>query len=270
MLSLFALRRPAARLSLRAVRRHRTALAAILLASSATIANAVVIRGHVTDVLGKPVTGARVQLIAAGKVATIAYSGPDGAYEIRFAESGRFTLLGSGRGFLPSIGEDFYSGSTDVLEKDVVLATNTVRQDISVTATGIPTPLPQLTAPVSVIQGEAFALDLGVIDQMRQTPGAFLVQTGQIGGVTSLFLRGGNSTANLVTIDGMPADDVGGTFDFGTVSSTAIGRMELVRGPDSAMYGTDAGASVIAITTPRGTTQVPLFTYSGDAGNLHT
>jgi len=270
MLSLSSLCRPAARLSLAAVRRRRTAFAIFFLAASGTAANAVVVRGHVTDVLGRPVSGARVQLIEAGKVASIAYAGPDGSYEIRWADAGRFTLLGSARGFLPAIGEDFYSGATDVLEKDVVLATNTVRQDISVTSTGIPTPLPQLTAPVSVIQGEKFDLDFGVVDEMRLTPGAFLVQTGQTGGVASLFLRGGNSTANLVTIDGIPADDVGGTFDFGTVSSTAVGKIELVRGPDSAMYGTDAGASVIAITTPRGTTEVPLLTYSGDAGNLHT
>jgi vitamin B12 transporter len=105
---------------------------------------------------------------------------------------------------------------------------------------------------------------------MLQTPGAFLVQTGQTGAVTSLFMRGGNSTANLVSIDGMPADDVGGTFDFGTVSSTAVSKIEMVRGPDSAMYGTDAGAAVINIETPRGTTLAPVIEYSGDAGNLYT
>ncbi|MBB5066125.1 TonB-dependent receptor plug domain-containing protein [Granulicella mallensis] len=270
MLSLSSLDRPVARLSLRAGRRRRSVFALLLLAAFGTAAHAVIVRGHVTDVLGRPVPGARVQLIESGKVSAIAYSEEDGSYEIRYAGAGRFILLGSIRGFFPSIGEDFYSGTTDVLEKDVVMATNTVRQEVSVAATGIPTPLPQLTAPVSVIQGETLDTRLGVVDEMRQIPGAFLVQTGQTGGVTSLFLRGGNSTANLVMIDGVPADDVGGTFDFGTVSSTAVGRMELLRGPDSAMYGTDAGSSVISIETPRGTTAVPLLTYSGDAGNLHT
>ena len=173
-----------------------------------TVAHAVVVRGHATDALGKPVPNARIQLIEAGKVEAFAYAGPDGAFEIRDAHSGRFTLLGSAPGYLPAIGQDFYSGATDVLEQDVVLAGNTVRQDVSVAATGIPTPLPQLTAPVSVLPGEAFSLDFGVTNEMRQTPGTFLVQTGQTGGVTSLFLRGGNSTANLVLIDGIPSDDV--------------------------------------------------------------
>ncbi len=248
----------------------RRATAFLLFAALQTAAHAVVVRGHATDALGKPVPNARIQLIEAGKMEAFAYAGPDGAFEIRDAHAGRFTLLGSAAGYLPAIGHDFYSGDTDVIEQDVVLAGNTVRQDISVSATGIPTPLPQLTAPVNVIPGDLFALDVGVSDEMRQTPGAFLVQTGQTGGVTSLFLRGGNSTANLVLIDGIPADDVGGSFDFGTVSSTAVSKVEIYRGPNSAMYGTDAGAGVITLETPRGTTLKPVLDYSGDAGNLHT
>jgi iron complex outermembrane receptor protein/vitamin B12 transporter len=235
-----------------------------------TCANAVVIRGHVTDALGKPVPGGMVRLVKGGKTVAFAYAESDGSYEIRSSDAGRFTLLGSAAGFLPAIGTDFYGGVTDVLQQDVVLAANTVRQDITVSATGIPTPLPQLTSPVSVIPGEAAELQPGIIDAMRQTPGAFLVQTGQLGGVTSLFMRGGNSTANLVTVDGMPADDVGGTFDFGTVSSAAVSKIDVVRGPDSAMYGTDAGAGVINIETPRGTTLTPQINYEGDAGNLYT
>ena len=233
-------------------------------------AQAVIVRGRVTDALGKGLPGAHVQLIQGGQVAAIAYADVNGLYEIRSASAGRFTLLGSLAGFLPGIGLDFYGGATDVLQQDVILATNTVRQEISVSATGLPTPLPQLTAPVTVLPGEAFSTRIGVVDEMRQTPSAFVVQSGQTGGVTSLFLRGGNSTANLVLIDGIPAIDVGGTFDFGTVSSTGIGQMEMYRGPDSAIYGTDAGAGVVTIDTPRGTTLKPVLTYSGDAGNLHT
>ena len=264
-----SLRRAAASPSFRARFTRRVALTLLGFLLSTT-AEAVVVRGRVTDALGKPLPGGMVLLVEGGKVVAIAYANPDGTYEIRSSDAGRFTLLGSANGFLPAIGVDFYGGATDVLEQDVVLAVNTVRQDITVTATGIPTPLPQLTSPVSIIPGEALELQLGVVDEMRQTPGAFLVQTGQLGSVTSLFMRGGNSTANLVTIDGIPADDVGGTFDFGTVSSTAVSKVEMVRGPDSAMYGTDAGAAVINIETPRGTTLAPVIEYTGDAGNLYT
>ena len=268
-MSLF-LSRDAASPSLRARLTRRAALTLLTWILTATCARAVVVRGRVTDALGKAVPSGQVRLVQAGKVLAIAFAGPDGTYEVRSAEAGRFTLLGSAGGYLPAIGTDFYGGSTDVLEKDVVLAANTVRQDVTVSSTGIPTPLPQLTSPVTILPGELLALQLGVVDELRQTPGAFLVQTGQTGGVTSLFLRGGNSTANLVTIDGIPADDVGGVFDYGTVSATAVSKIEVVRGPDSAMYGTDAGSGVVAIETPRGTTAGPVIDYSGDAGNLHT
>ena len=235
-----------------------------------TCAQAVVIRGRLTDALGKPVPRGMVRLVQGGKTVAFAYAETDGSFEIRSSDSGRFTLLGSAAGFLPAIGLDFYGGVTDVLQQNVVLAANTVRQEITVSATGIPTPLPQLTSPVSIIPQEAMDLRTGVIDVMRQTPGAFMVQTGQMGGVTSLFLRGGNSTANLVTIDGVPADDIGGIFDYGTVSSTAVGQIDVVRGPDSAMYGTDAGAGVVTIDTTRGSTLAPQLNYEGSAGNLWT
>lgn len=248
----------------------RGAVLALLGFIFSTCAQAVIVRGHVTDALGKPVQHGMVRLVEDGKVVAIAYADSKGAFEVRSSDAGRFTLLGAANGFLPAIGVGFYGGATDVLEQDVVLAANTVRQDITVSATGIPTPLPQLTSPVSVIPGETMEQDLGVVDALRQTPGAFMVQTGQTGGVTSLFMRGGNSTANLVTVDGMPADDVGGTFDFGTVSSAAVSKIEVVRGPDSAMYGTDAGAGVVNIETPRGTTLQPVLNYMGDAGNLYT
>ncbi len=248
----------------------RAGVVAVLALCSAVPAFAVVVRGRVTDPLGKGIAGGRVQLVESGKVIAVATANPDGSYELRSGDAGRFTLLGSAGGYLPGIGHDFYGGATDVVAQDVVLSTSTVQQQVSVSATEIPTPLPQLTAPVTILPGSAFATRWGVVDELRQSMGTFVVQSGQTGGVTSLFVRGGNSTANLVLIDGMPAEDVGGTFDYGTVSATGIGRMEIYRGPDSAIYGTDAGAAVVTITTPRGTTLKPVLNYTGDAGNLHT
>jgi iron complex outermembrane receptor protein/vitamin B12 transporter len=242
----------------------------VLILLLATSARAVVVRGRLTDALGKPVANGQVKLMQDGAMAGLAFADANGFYEVRSSQSGRFVLIGLGRGYLPSLGEEFYGGVTDVLQQDVVLATDTVRQQVSVTATGIATPLPQLTAPVSVILGQAFSLDLGVNDELRQTPGAFVVQEGQTGSVTSLFMRGGPSDGNKILIDGIPAEDVGGSFDFGTVSSTGIGGMELYRGPNSALVGSDSQSSVVQITTPRGTSGEPLLTYSGDAGNLHT
>jgi vitamin B12 transporter len=257
-----------ARISRRSAFKSTFTLAA--LAMVAVSAKAVDVRGRVTDALGAPIPGSRVQLVQDGKVVAFGIAGPDGTYEIHYAGDGRYTLVGLSPLYLPSVGYDFYGRANDALQRDVVLATNTVRQDVSVSATGFPTPLPQLTAPVSVIPGDLLALQVGVIDSLRQSPSVFLSQSGQTGAITSLFMRGGPSDGNKVLIDGVPAEDVGGSFDYGTVASTGIGNIEIYRGPNSALYGTDSQTGVVSITTPRGTTSHPQLDYSGDAGSLHT
>ena len=249
---------------------RRAALTAILLVTSSVAAHAVVIRGRVTDPLGRTIPNARVQLVGGGQVVAIAYASPDGSYEVRSGDAGRFTLLGSAGGYLPGIGEDFYAGATEVVTHDVVLSTTTVRQETSVTASGRPTPWQQLTAPVTLIEPTDLATRIGIVNELRQSPGVNVVQTGQTGALTSLFIRGGPSDGNKVLVDGVPAEDVGGSFDFGTVSSTGLASVELYRNPNSALYGGDSQAGVVSLTTPHGSTEKPLLTYSGDAGNLHT
>jgi iron complex outermembrane receptor protein/vitamin B12 transporter len=243
-------------------------LAFVLL--TAAPAGAVVVRGVVTDPLGRPVVGARVQLIQGQKPVAIAIAGLDGSFEIRSTEAGRFVLLTSAAQFYPGIGQDFYGGATDEIMQNVVLEAGSVHEEVTVTATGLPTPVEQSSAAVTLIPQSDVATTVGIQDALRQSPGVDVVQTGQYGGLTSLFVRGGNSTANQVLIDGIPAEDVGGIFDYGTVSSTGLAGMELYRGPNSALWGTDAGASVVNLETSRGTGIKPALNYSGDAGNFHT
>jgi vitamin B12 transporter len=263
-----------------AVRRFLALAAFLFLAHlpfSSSPALAVVVRGVVTDPLGRPVAGARVQLIQGQKAVANGITDVDGSYEIRSTEAGRFVVLSSAPEFYPGVGSDFYGGSTDDITQNVVLATASVHQDVTVTATGLPTPLQQSSSAVTLIPVSDLATTFGITDALRQSPGVDVVRTGQAGGATSLFVRGGNSDANKVLIDGIPAEDVGGSFDYGTVSSTAIGiagpsttAIELYRGPNSVLYGSDAAASVVSLTTPRGTATKPVLNYSGDAGNLHT
>ena len=244
-------------------------------------AGAVVVRGAVTSALGTPVPGARVQLVQGKQAVAFAVTGPDGSFEIRSTLAGRFVLLTTGgaaqTALTPNVSRDFYGGATDVVTRAVTLESTTLSETVTVVATGLPTPVEQLTVPVGLIARDDLALRTGIVDEMRQTPGVQVVQSGQLGGVTSLFVRGGNSDANKVLVDGIPAEDVGGRFDFGLVSSTglvSVGNngpaVELYRGPNSALFGSDALASVVNLSTPRGTAVKPLLVYSGDAGNFHT
>lgn len=241
-----------------------------LLAFATAASRAVVIRGTVTDPLGAAVPGARVQLIQGKSVAGSALSGPDGSFEIRSTGSGRFVLLTSAPTFTSGISQSFYGGRTDIVSRNVTLEAASVTAQVTVTATGIPTPIQQASSAINLIPFTALQTRVGVMDDLRQSPGVNVVQSGQYGGVGSLFVRGGNSDANKVMIDGVTSEDVGGRFDFGTVSSTALDGLELYRGPDSVLYGSDAGASVVNFTTPRGATSRPILNYSGDAGNFNT
>ncbi|HEY0307222.1 MAG TPA: TonB-dependent receptor plug domain-containing protein, partial [Acidobacteriaceae bacterium] len=231
---------------------------------------AAVVRGTVTDRLGAAVRGARVNLVQHGKVVSTIQSGADGSYELLSAATGRFVVSAIGMGFGMSLSPEFYSGSLDVVNQNLVLKPANVAEDITVTATGVPTPQAQLTGTLDVVHGDDLTTRVGIVDDLRLMPGVNVVQTGQIGGVTSLFVRGGPSTANKVMFDGMPANDLGGIFDFGTVSTTGLERVEVARGPVTVISGADAGASALNFETPRGVTAKPVLNYSGDGGNFHS
>ncbi len=242
----------------------------LLMLGATVCVQAAVVRGTVTDRLGAAVRGARVNLVQHGKVVSTIQSGADGSYELLSAATGRFVVSAIGMGFGMSLSPEFYSGSLDVVNQNLVLKPANVAEDITVTATGVPTPQAQLTGTLDVVHGDDLTTRVGIVDDLRLMPGVNVVQTGQIGGVTSLFVRGGPSTANKVMFDGMPANDLGGIFDFGTVSTTGLERVEVARGPVTVISGADAGASALNFETPRGVTAKPVLNYSGDGGNFHS
>lgn len=127
--------------------------------------------------------------------------------------------------------------------------------DIVVTPTRLPTPIAAQTTAVTVIQGEELRARgiRFVADALRDVPGAAVVQTGSYGATTSLFLRGGESDYVKILVDGVPVNQPGGSFDFSSLITDNIDRIEVVRGPSSVVYGSDAVTGVIQIFTRRGT-----------------
>jgi vitamin B12 transporter len=111
-----------------------------------------------------------------------------------------------------------------------------------------------VTASATVLQGDvlrARGVEY-VLDALRDVPGAAVVQTGSFGGLTSLYLRGGNDNFVRVLIDGVPVNDPGGAFDFANLTTENVDRIEIVRGPASVLYGSDAVTGVVQIFTRRG------------------
>lgn len=126
--------------------------------------------------------------------------------------------------------------------------------EIVVTANRLPTPRALLPQSVTLLRGDDLR-SRGVLllqDALREVPGLHVVRTGSVGGTTSVFLRGGNSNFVKVLVDGIPLNEPGGRFDFGSFSLENVDRIEVVRGPSSVLYGSDAMAGVIQIFTRTG------------------
>ncbi|MDB4900113.1 MAG: TonB-dependent receptor [Gemmatimonadetes bacterium] len=129
---------------------------------------------------------------------------------------------------------------------------------IVVTATRSPLAAERAPSSVSVLTGAQLRAEgiTTVADALRTVPGITVAQTGSYGGATSLFIRGGESKYTKVLIDGVPVNDAGGAFDFASLTTDNIDRIEIVRGPASVLYGSDAVAGVVQLFTRRGTSGI--------------
>ena len=131
---------------------------------------------------------------------------------------------------------------TTLLPAEVVTATRVTGVRLSPTATA------------TVLDGAALRAEgithLG--DALRLVPGLALAPTSSFGSQTALFLRGGQSNYVRVLIDGVPVNEPGGVLDLGRITLDDVERIEVVRGPASVLYGSEAMTGVIQLFTRRG------------------
>lgn len=146
--------------------------------------------------------------------------------------------------------------------------------DVVVTATRTETPLIELASSITVIDSAEIANSKkdNVIDLLRDEYGVDVVQQGGPGKLANVLIRGGNAAHTLVLLDGiemnMPSDP-GNTYDFSSLLTDNIQRIEILRGPQSTLYGSDALAGVINIITKSGTKGNKFF-LSGEGGTYNT
>ena len=228
------------------------------------------LHGTVHDPLGAVVTNASVDLIHNDHVMANTKTNDEGAFSFEIAASGRYEIRASAPTFQQEASPLVYVSATSEAELNVTLGTPTLTQQVTVTATGAPTPEAQTGASVTVIPEEDFRYSTEVQYPLRLAPGLQMTQSGQMGGTTGLNIRGGETDANKVLIDGIPANAIGGAVEFANLASVGIQSVEVLREPNSALYGSDALAGVVSLTTAKGTTPLPLITYAGDAGNFGT
>lgn len=233
-------------------------LLACYLISSACLA-AAEIKGTVSDPSGAPVAGAQVSVLDRAGVRAQTVTAADGTFHIEAPAAG-MKLVITAPGF-----------ATETLPVQdgiaVKLAIAPMVDSVRVVGSAVDAPASQQGDSVSLIpseevrqRNEPYAMDL-----LRYLPGVTFNQTGPPGGVASLFLRGADSDFNLVQIDGVPVNWMGGSFDFANIPSEAVDHIEMVRGSQSAVYGPYANSGAINFVTrqPGAAPQLDLLAEGG-------
>ncbi|MGC2695735.1 MAG: TonB-dependent receptor plug domain-containing protein, partial [Candidatus Angelobacter sp.] len=251
-------------------RRVAMALAFTLATLHAYAASGGKIHGTVTDPLGAVVPNAQVQLFRGSKAIAATLTNFEGKYQFAPLPAGRYRVKTQAPSFTSEQSDTIYLGRGGSAAVVLTLKIGTVSQQIVVSATGTSVPETQVGASVSVVTADQFQHKLEALEPLRQVPGVQVLETGQRGLTESLFIRGGESKANKVLLDGVPLNEIGGTVDFGGVFTTGIEQAEVLRGPNSVLYGADALAGVLSLTTEKGSTALPQLSYAFDAGNFNS
>jgi vitamin B12 transporter len=220
------------------------------------------IAGSILDPLGRVVPGA---LIACGGRTT--QSGEDGRFTFDGIERCQATVTTSG--FAPA-GVSLSAGSPNRIQLQLAAASDRV----IVTATRNAVSLVESGVSASVLTAADIRArqDAPVLDLLRDIPGLAVVNTSRRGGLTGVFTRGAQRTGTLFLLDGVPLNEPGGEMNLAHLASADLSRIEIVRGPESALFGAEAAAGIVQLFTARGDleTSVPHGRVSYERGNYGT
>jgi vitamin B12 transporter len=139
----------------------------------------------------------------------------------------------------------------------LALSPQALQHTVVVTATRIETPSREVASSVTVVTGTEIDRTgrPGLLEALRTVPGLSVVQNGGPGSAASVFIRGANSEHVLVLLDGVEVNDPinpSRSFDMAHLAAGGLERVEILRGPQSPLYGSDALGGVINILTRRG------------------
>jgi len=238
-------------------------LALSALRASAQSEGTVSVSGVVRDASGAVAPGATVTAVSPSRTLAAGQSGADGSYRVDVPPATPFELRAHHDGFADTVVA--MSGTSRPLTRDLVLHVGGVSDRLVVTAARSSQDRAALTAAVSTLDAADIERSgsASLADAIQALPGLHIANNGREGALASLFSRGGESDFNLVLIDGVRVNQSGGAFDFSRVSAAEIDRIEVVRGAQSALWGSDAMGSVVQVFTKRAGENA--LTVAGDA-----
>ncbi|MPZ16688.1 MAG: TonB-dependent receptor [Luteitalea sp.] len=211
------------------------------------------VHGGVVDPDNRPVGGVRVVLDRDAAPNITDMTDARGHFAFDGLDAGHYELRAFADGFAARPVSLTLRGD-ETRELTVRLRISPINESMIVSASQVEQPRSEIGDSVSSftdLELRARQID-SVAGALRLVPGVTVAQSGGHGSVTSLFPRGGESNYTLVLVDGVRVNDFGGAFDFAHVGVTAVERLEVVRGPQSALFGSDAIGGVVQIVTKRG------------------
>jgi outer membrane cobalamin receptor len=243
--------------------------AALLLCSSSVSAGT--IRGQVIDPDGRPVPGATVVIASPLSGLRTVMTDATGRFSVERVDPGRYDVRIVLTGFRADPVSVTLAEHDDV-DVPVPLHLAALAESVVVTASQVEVPLTRTTDSVSVLSSAD--LDVRQIDSvgdaLRLVPGMTVAANGGRGSVTSVLPRGSDSDYTLVLVDGIKVNAFGGGSDFSQLALAGVDRIEVVRGPQSALYGSDAiGAVVQIVTRHGGPTSATGLAEGGSFGTSH-
>ena len=232
------------------------------------VLSTLLISGSVTDTSGGAIAAATVEAAAAGRVVALTTTGADGRYRLEVPAGIPLQVRVRRDGFADHTAT--IPGSLDPVDHDVTLRVGSLSDTLVVTASGGAESRAAVTAATTVMTAPEIE-QVGassLADVVRFVPGLVVEGTGREGSRTSLSSRGGESDYNLVLIDGVRVNDGGGGFDVNRIAAGEIERVEVVRGAQSALWGSDAMGAVVQIFTKRGRSGSPSISGNVEAGSF--
>jgi vitamin B12 transporter len=159
--------------------------------------------------------------------------------------------------------------------EDEKVSTPSIQHEIVVTATRLETPAKEVASSVTVITRERLeqTKKATVIEALHEVLGVSIIQNGPPGGAASVFLRGANSEHTLILMDGVELNDPispSRSFDLAHLTLDNVERIEILRGPQSTLYGSDALGGVVNIITKKrkGKPKLSLSSVGGSYGTI--
>ena len=220
------------------------------------------IHGTILDPSGRPVEAARVTCQNQS-----VYSNAEGRFSINDVDKCA--------GQVEKTGFDSRSADLSVAADAKIVMDIAGRVDtVVVSANRTETTPEQAAVAASVITEQQLAARQFpmLFDVLREVPGLQVDAYGPPGTLAEVFTRGADSTGTLVLLDGVPLNDPGGSLHLENITSEGLDRVEVVRGPESALFGAEAAAGVIQLFSKHGDPEnaVPHGSVSYERGSFQT